>query len=115
MVKDRFHGSRLQNVSERRSLEQCSIAQETGPDRRFRRGSVLLYAEHRKRRDGPVSEASEWRSFSWQLGLRGVREESQVQNQNGRTTAHPERDHALLRLRFVRSITHPAQEPRKKS
>src|SRR4051812_11902686 len=27
--------------------ERVSIAQERGPDRRFRRGSVLLYAEHR--------------------------------------------------------------------
>ena len=35
---------------------------ETGPDRRFRRGNVRQYVEHRKRRDGPVSEASEPRS-----------------------------------------------------
>ena len=41
--------------------ERGSIAQEPGPDRRARRGAVLLYGEHRDRRDGPGSEASERR------------------------------------------------------
>ncbi|AUX46697.1 uncharacterized protein SOCE26_082060 [Sorangium cellulosum] len=46
------------------SPERRSPAQETGPDRRFRRASALLCAEHRKRRDGPVSEAGDRRSSS---------------------------------------------------
>ncbi len=53
---ERFH-SPWYSVAERRSP-----AQETGPDRRFRRGSALRCAEHRKRRGGPVSEAGDRRS-----------------------------------------------------
>jgi hypothetical protein len=42
--------------------ERGSIAQETGPARRLPRGGALLCLSHGKRRDGPVSEASERRS-----------------------------------------------------
>ncbi len=64
--------------------ERRSPAQETGPDRRFRRASALRCAEHRKRRGGPVSEAGARRSTLEARAAAGAKRSRRQQGPPGR-------------------------------